>query len=315
MWSVGIDASPVAAAATRAKLTSATPEEIVAEATRLLCLVDETEMPQGEFWELAYHRRTLGDICRIRAALLAGQGHPRIAAALTGILLGALHGPLRKTRTSSYLSNQCPRTYAPKPAYAVRFWSAHGMAAPETDLLSVVLERAERYYRTRQPSVGGAAVLGDSQDANSFLRLGDPKRKANWVITSPPYYGLTTYVPDQWLRNWFVGGPAEVAYTTKGQLPHNGLHTFEAGLKKVWINAAAHSAQGANLVVRFGAINDRRIDSPHAIVRRSLSGTPWRVVLARPAGTASTGRRQAESFGAAREAAAVEYDVWAKLDT
>lgn len=55
-----------------------------------------------------------------RAPLLAScSTAPRVA--LRGIILGALHGPKQKT-FPSYFSNQCPRTYAPKPAYAVRFW-------------------------------------------------------------------------------------------------------------------------------------------------------------------------------------------------
>jgi hypothetical protein len=32
-------------------------------------------------------------------------------------------------------------------------------------------------------------------------------------LTSPAYYGLRTYVADQWLRNWFLGGPAYVDYS------------------------------------------------------------------------------------------------------
>ena len=38
-------------------------------------------------------------------------------------------------------------------------------------------------------------------------------RQAKLIVTSPPYYGLRTYVSDQWLRNWFLGGADRVDYS------------------------------------------------------------------------------------------------------
>jgi hypothetical protein len=59
----GADVSPVAAAIAEGMLGWARPEEILGLAARLL--QEETaDPPEGEFWELAYHRRTLEGICR-----------------------------------------------------------------------------------------------------------------------------------------------------------------------------------------------------------------------------------------------------------
>lgn len=43
---------------------------------------------------------------------------------------------------------------------------------------------------------------------------------------SPPYYGMRTYLPDQWLRLWFLGGPDYVEH----QLKHSGAVSFAAGM-------------------------------------------------------------------------------------
>lgn len=118
--SLGVDSNPVAAAITAAKLVGTGAAHIVRELHDLLNRPAARFIPEGEFWNWAYHRDTLAAVCRLREGLLEDCRSPaRIA--LRGILLGALHGPKQKS-FQSYLSNQSPRTYAPKPAYSVRYW-------------------------------------------------------------------------------------------------------------------------------------------------------------------------------------------------
>jgi hypothetical protein len=119
---IGIDASPIAVAATVAKLVPAVrPRDIMLETDEILTSRTDYSVPVGRFWSLAYKPSVLKAICKLRAALLNNCRSNR-RKALRRILLGALHGPLRKDGSSSYFSNQCPRTYAPKPRYAVEFW-------------------------------------------------------------------------------------------------------------------------------------------------------------------------------------------------
>ena len=308
----GIDSSRVAVAATRAKLVSATPGEIIAETRRLLEAVKEAEVPSGEFWTLAYHPRTLGQLCRLRRALLDSLTDQRIGAALTGLLLGALHGPVAR-RGTSYLSNQCPRTYAPKPRYAAAFWRSRGLAPPEVDAVAIVAARAQRYYGSAALLPDASAVVGDSRELAPFDALLASDARASWVITSPPYYGLRTYIPDQWLRNWFLGGLPNVDYSHAGQLSHTGTEAFTNGLRNVWRNAAQASLPGARMVVRFGSISDRRVDRPFDLLQSSLWDTGWAVTATRAAGTARDGRRQAETFRTTG-APLAEVDVWARLE-
>ena len=61
-------------------------------------------------------------------------------------------------------------------------------------------------HRRRLRSV---TLRGDSRERMSYPRCTCAEYRPAWVVTSPPYYGLRTYGPDQWLRQWFLGGPAE----------------------------------------------------------------------------------------------------------
>src|SRR5262249_35915004 len=145
--------------------------------------------------------------------------------ALRGILLGALHGPLCKNGSSSYFSNQCPRTYAPKPRYAVGFWSQKKFRAPSVDVLEVVRTRANRYYGQTLPSVDYRLRRDDSRRRKALKEACDGRR-VTLIITSPPYYGLRTYVSDQWIRNWFLGGSDKVDYSYGVQLSHQSKSAF-----------------------------------------------------------------------------------------
>lgn len=304
--SLGVDSSPVATAITASKLVAATVEDILEEARAILAERKACDVPQDEFWQWAFHPSALDALCRFREAFLEDcTTDARIA--LRGIVLGALHGPRQKI-FPGYFSNQSPRTYAPKPAYAVRFWRERGLVPERIDVLAVIERRARRFYGV--PSeVSGSVRLGDSREA-SALQPGSPSTRFNWVITSPPYYGMRTYIPDQWLRNWFVGGPDVIDYTDHVQVVHSSPEDFAADLRRVWRNAKTICSKNANMIIRFGGITDRRAN-PLELIKSSLNRSGWRVTTARKAGTAVEGKRQADTFLRMRSKPVVECDVWA----
>lgn len=305
--SLGIDSSPVAAAITASKLVRTDADAIIEEARKIMESDLRVDVPKGEFWEWAFDSDVLDNLCRIRDALILDcASDARIA--LRGICLGALHGPRQKS-TKSYFSNQCPRTYAPKPGYSVRYWQKRGLAPEYVDVLNIIACRARRYYDYCS-STRGEARLGDSRSPDTFGRR-ERGKPFNWVITSPPYYGMRTYIPDQWLRSWFIGGPSSVEYASVGQVAHSSPEDFAGDLRQVWCNAYKACSKQANMVVRFGGIADRNVD-PREIVKESLVESGWRVMTIKDAGSASIGKRQANTFLKCRSQALEEIDVWAR---
>lgn len=310
---VGIDAVPVAAAATEAKLAFVTPREIVDAAHEILKRREPVDIPNSEFWNFAYRPDVLEDICRLRNALAQGEVTGQRAAALRGVMLGALHGPVGRTK-QSYFSNQSPRTFGPKPAYAVRFWKRRGLKPPRANVLQIIAERAHRYYSYRLPKILGAAVCGDSRCASTVDRACTSVGGIDWIVTSPPYLGLRTYQPDQWIRNWFLGGPPYVDYSSSGQLSNGSVAEFQGNLRQVWQNVGRNCNSGATLVVRFGAIGSRPVDEPRDIIRGSLRRTNWVVKKVDTAHTAARGRRQMDTFNRDAKAPLEEFDVWASWE-
>lgn len=305
MPSVGVDSSPVAAALARAKLATATPNGVVASARHILKAAKEpTSVPAGEFWKLAYHEHTLVQLCQLREALL-GECASDTRILLRAIVLGALHGP-RPKGAPSYFSNQSPRTFAPKPKYAVKFWTEREMRPTEVDVLSLIKTRAKRYLTEPPPNVAGKVLLGDSREADTFTDM----PTARFVVTSPPYYGMRTYLPDQWLRLWFLGGPDYVEYRQpEGQLEHSGADHFAAEMGRVWKNVAEHTTTDARLVIRYGGIHDRDA-VPMDVLKKSLADSGWRMKTAKAVPESDAARRQVVQFGAKPKKAITEHDVY-----
>lgn len=307
---VGIDSNPIAAAVAAAKLSDTTIDQVTALARKILkANRDHVSMPDGEFWELCFHRDTLREICIVRECLLrhCSDDHE---IALRALMLGILHGPKQKG-LQTYLSNQMPRTYATKPGAAVRFWKRKRMTKPDkVDVLGALERRARHTLSALPPATLGAIYFGDARRADTFLRK---SRRFRWVITSPPYFGMRTYRSDQWLRNWFLGGKPEVDYTQDGQLAHHD-DVFADELAAVWRAVATQCLPKAKLIVRFGYLPSIPLD-PRELLGTSLkrADVGWRIRRWQDAGSSDNGRRQATQFGRISKAVS-EFDAYVTLE-
>jgi len=313
LHTIGIDSNPVAATIAKAKIASVTPNQIIKAASYILKNYKAVPVPTGEFWHLAYAPQTLSDICRIRASLLKNCASPA-RVALKAIMLGALHGPKGKQSTS-YFSNQAPRTYAPKPKYAVNYWTRNNLQAEDVDVLQVISKRANLYYGETLPDGYGLIVQGNSCQPHVYStirkNLQVQNKQIGFLITSPPYYGLKTYMQDQWIRNWFSGGSEEIEYSTASQIKHSNVNTFTSQLNYIWNKSAMLAKNGAVMMIRFGAINSRMV-SPELVIKKSLEQTSWDIIEIKSAGVPPKGRRAMESFGLEKKYNSIEeIDVYA----
>ncbi|WP_455279016.1 DNA methyltransferase [Cupriavidus necator] len=304
----GIDSSPIAVAIARAKLCIVQPERAVRLARHYIENIEPVQLPESEFFRAAFTPAVLRAVCAIREGLLGATNGSDSAVLLRAAMLGCLHGPTNKTPgTQAYFSNQMPRTFSSKPDYSVRYWKSKGLKAPETNVVEVLRRKLMRLDESSPPSgvTPTRAVLGDSRSPSS---LPVANRDFSVVVTSPPYYGMRTYVEDQWLRNWFLGGPDFVDYGKSEQLEHAGKDVFAKSLGLVWKNMASTKADSLDMYIRFGIIPSAKADAK-ALMLASLeeSGVRWKMVHTRPAETAASGKRQADHM-VAGSTAALEYD-------
>lgn len=290
----GLDTSPIAAAIAQAKLASANLADVMDLADKLIA-AKPSDIPSTPFFRKAFSKSTLLELCSLREGLLRAQPSSE-SAILRAAALGCLHGPLPTANgTPSYFSNQMPRTFASKPDYSVRFWDERGILAPQASVLDVLHKKLVRIRDLDSPSSGELTnvMCTDARNASSYRNID----KVSLAITSPPYYGMRTYVEDQWLRNWFIGGDAEPDYGNDQQLRHTGQGVFVTELARVWRNVHCASEEGAHLYIRFGAIPSAKSD-PRALLKSSLEEAGgWNLVSVRGAKTACAGKRQAVQMG------------------
>jgi hypothetical protein len=304
----GIDCSPIAIAIARAKLAQTTDTDVLALTKKLLQEQTNVTVPEGAFWEWAYDPSTLQKVCMLRKGL---QGlRSRAADLLRAICLGALHGPLTlSVETRSYFSNQMPRTFASKPDYSVRYWQKHALRPVGVDVLTIIKSRLARLKLDTLPKCRGTSkvLAADSRLARGYYGI---PATIDLVITSPPYYGMRTYIADQWLRNWFLGGPPTVPYGERNPLSHESPNAFAASLAQVWDRVGDRLAPSGRMFVRFGAIPSRKQD-PREIMEASLghSDFSWKIRQVLPAESAASGKRQACHMGGRINSTAIEeYD-------
>jgi predicted RNA methylase len=304
--SVGVDSNPVAAAIAAAKLVNVRAGQVTRLAQSVLSARREpNNVPQGLFWDLCFERSTLRELCKMREHFLERCG-TQTEMALRALILGILHGPRMKGP-----SNQMPRSYATKPGPAIGFWKARGIRPCRVDVVDAIHRRAKYVFGKAPAPTPGRIYLADSRYLD-FPNAGGP---FDWVVTSPPYYGMRSYWPDQWLRNWFLGGPEDVEYRHDHQVSHRSEAGFIDNLARVWREVASGCNPGARMIIRFGAIPSSRKD-PAALLKRSLfeAGCGWRVLTIRDAGRASWGKRQSDQFNATTGTAVDEIDLYAVLE-
>ena len=306
--SIGVDSNPVAVAIAKAKLVYANADEVVNLCKRIIndSTINYT-LPEGEFWNLCFHNHNLKQLCRLRGYFIHHK-EDDASILLRAIVMGTLHGPRLKT-TTSYISNQMPRTYATKPSGAVKYWEKHGLKPNEVDIVEIVRKKASLCLNKIPPRTLGRVIQGDSRNIKIKSRF-----KADWIITSPPYYGMRSYVSDQWLRYWVIGGPENVVYTLPENIQHTSTDIFKKDLALVWDSVARFSKPGARLIVRFGVLPSVRVNANEIIIDSLKKSTaPWLIKNFKNAGSPQPHKRQANQF-TMTGSPINEIDLYARLE-
>lgn len=128
-----------------------------------------------------------------------------VDATLMFIILVYLHAKMGEG-----LSNQMRMTKSMGINYSLEWWKENGlMNPPELNPVEVILNKIEWRYKKGMPKVTDSAVIfGDSTIELEKIveRSINNDIKFSLLFTSPPYYSITDYHADQWLRLWMLGG-------------------------------------------------------------------------------------------------------------
>ena len=170
------------------------------------------------------------------------------------LLLIYLHG-----KSGAALSNQMRQTKAMAPDYAVRWWIERDLSPPELDPVQFLVKRLAWRYAKGLPRVHRSEVhLGDCEEVLPTLRarILRSRRRIKLLLTSPPYFSLTNYHYDQWLRLWLLGGLPDarrVPGTHEKQGKFENESRYRMLLQRVFHDCSALMASDSFVYVRTGA--------------------------------------------------------------
>ncbi len=243
-----------------------------------------------KFFSCAYEASTLTKITFLRGTLSWQRNHvDRFIAAL---VLGSLHGEADKS--SSYFSNQMPRTISTKPEYSIRYWRKHRLTAAKRDVFQVLRDRARLRLSGSTPLIRGSVALADVREASKVFQ--GCERQVNLVVTSPPYLDVTRYEEDQWLRLWFLGRDP---FPTYSKISSDDRHTaptkYWEFLRSAWKGFASMLAPKSVIVCRIGA-KDLTVESLSAGITETLKSALPSLRLLRNPAVSKIRNRQTDYF-------------------
>lgn len=158
---------------------------------------------------------------------------------LMSFILVYLHGKITQA-----LSNQTRQTKAMGNIYSVRWWKERKMKPPQIDPYKFLLQRIHWRYQKGLPlTLQSKVKMADSTKVlkKEVEAFGDKLgKRCSLFFTSPPYYGLTNYHKDQWLRLWMLGGEEQPVWSSE---KHKGRFDSQTEYLELLDNTFSAAAQ------------------------------------------------------------------------
>jgi hypothetical protein len=168
-----------------------------------------------------------------------------------------LHGKITDS-----LSNQMRQTKAMAPKYAIAWWRERGLRPPEIDPVAFMRKKFDWRYAKGTPRTTSSRIyLGDSVGVLRNLKGGLSRlglQRPSLLLTSPPYFGITNYHYDQWLRLWLLGGPPT---DRRSHSRYSGKHRGKFENQEIYHRLLATVFDRASLLIRADGIVYVRTDS------------------------------------------------------
>jgi len=243
---LGIEIFPVGWLYASAKCSPA-DKATVEKRLEEICAIKPKRTETSEFFKMAYCPTVLKFLCSAREHLDWKKNE--VDRTLMAFILVALHDKLK-----SGLSNQMRQTKAVHPEYAIRWWTTNKLTVPpQVSPLEMMKAKIAWRYAKGKPTFSGARVilLGD---CTALLPHATEPKSVKLLLTSPPYYEVTNYYVDQWLRNWMLGGNSRPCSGT-----HLYMKRFES--RRVYVELLRKAFSRAKPLLRDDAVLVVRTDA------------------------------------------------------
>ena len=251
---VGIELNPVGWLYGATKLAVAPQEAVESRLREIESAVARRSSSADalpEFFTWCFDQRVLAFLVTARSML--NWRASAVDRTLMALILVYLHG-----KHDASLSNQMRQTKAMAPRYAVNWWRERGLKPPAVDPGEFLRDRIAWRYARGVPAVQRSHMfLGDCTRHVDGLASRWSERtiqSAKLLLTSPPYFKLTNYHYDQWLRLWMLGGsPSANRLGEENRGKFEGRVAYSNLLVAAFRQASAYLAPDAVIYVRTGS--------------------------------------------------------------
>jgi len=274
---IGVEINPVGWVYANAKLAPARHDAVAARIRELGKVADSYVLEAVQLPDFFHHCFSL----QVRQFLVAARSLLRwrdsqLDRTVMALLLVYLHG-----KRGAALSNQMRQAKSMAPDYAVRWWKERDLKPPDLDPIDFLVRRLKwRYAKGKPCDRQSRVLLRDSVECLPKLRQAVERgrmARVRLLLTSPPYYGVTNYHYDQWLRIWLLGGaPNALRPEERGEHrdKFENIVKYQRLLDTVFGEAAGMMARGATVYVR----TDRREATLEATHQSLCKTFPrWRI--------------------------------------
>lgn len=196
-YGIGVETNPVGWLFSNVKTSPYEDPDHLIKRVRELCrgISPEDRKPEHDFQAWAWSKEVLGFLKAARRELDWREN--KLDQTLMALILVHLHA-----KRGEGLSNQLRQSKAMSPEYAVRWWKDKNMRPPSVDVERFFIDKLAWRYKFGVPHSNNADIfLGDARDKLRENRIGE----ADFILTSPPYCGITNYRYDNWIRLWMLG--------------------------------------------------------------------------------------------------------------
>ena len=251
-YGYGIEINPVGWLYSKVKLNPARLSDVLERISEIQAMSeaiyhkDLDKMP--EFFYSCYSTKVLNYLLTARQELKWESR--KTDATLMAIILVCLHGDRNES-----LSNQMRQGKAMSPNYSVRWWKEKNLSPPDLDPVHFLSKRANWRYAKGIPKLLNSKVYkGDSTLLIKRIAKISRVQPFSLLFTSPPYFGVTNYYQDQWLRLWILGGkdhPSSTGEKWKGRF--ESKENYIELLETVFTDCASAMTKNAIVYVRTDA--------------------------------------------------------------
>lgn len=248
---VGIELNPVGWIYSETKLNPAGESAVLKRLHEIGQLAwDENEVNAlPEFFRYCYSPQVLQFLLKVRTGLCWREN--RVDRTLMAIILVYLHA-----KEGAGLSSQMRQSKAMSPPYAIRWWQENKKSPPEFDPIAWLENRIQWRYKPGLPALRQSRVLlaDSSQNESHLFDSASLGGLFDLLFTSPPYFAITNYQYDQWLRLWLLGEqPYPVAAQERSRGRHASKAVYRQLLLDVFSNCVPLLCLNATIYVRTDA--------------------------------------------------------------